>query len=478
MVAEKYSKILHAYPPLPNESLQDSITALLRENNLRIVVLDDDPTGIQTVHGNYLLTNWKAENIAAAMADGMPCFYVLTNTRAMTADAADRTVREAMHAILDINEKFGYKIIFISRSDSTLRGHFPLEIKAMRDEILRRGIPVPLPTVFTPAFFEAGRYTLDGVQVMREGDRLIPVAETEFARDNVFGYHHSELSKYIAEKSPAGEISTENIRHFSLNELRDLSEEALERAIFESAGKRYITLDALDYSDLRKFSYAFLNVFIRTGGYAVLRTSSSLPKAMSGIADQALLDARSLGGTTAGGLFVIGSHVQKTTAQLARLLELTNTEGVEIDIRRALGDPEKLLRETEEKLLAIHRNGRIPVVYTSRQEFRSDHATERQQLGQRISDFLVEIVKNLSFTPGWLVAKGGITSHDILTRGLGIERARVLGQVLPGVPAVITGAENRWPSMPYIIFPGNVGSEDGLAGIAARLSGKKDWKIG
>jgi uncharacterized protein YgbK (DUF1537 family) len=464
-----HAAVLRQYPPAANDELRRSIAALLHTRNIRIVVLDDDPTGIQTVHGNYLLTNWKPENIAAALADSTPFFYVLTNTRALSDADAEQTVRQVMNALLEANRPLGYKLVFVSRSDSTLRGHFPLEPDVIRQEIVKQGIPVSLPTVFTPAFFEAGRYTVGGVHYMKEGDRLIPVSETEFARDNVFGYAHAELIEYIREKS-GGQITPDDIVHIPLDELRKRSAKELEQAIAESADKKYITLDALDYSDLQKFGYALLQVAARNDGYTLLCTSSSMPKALSGIADRPLLDARTLACGEGGGVFIVGSHVKKTTGQLARLLDLSSVTGVEIDILEALHAPGPLLEKTEEKLLALHRSGQIPVVYTSRQELRLDNAAERQQVGQRISDFLVDLVGNLRFRPAWLVAKGGITSHDILTRGLGIERARVLGQVLPGVPAVVTGKENRFPEMPYIIFPGNVGSEEALREICLRLT--------
>jgi uncharacterized protein YgbK (DUF1537 family) len=81
----------------------------------------------------------------------------------------------------------------------------------------------------------------------------------------------------------------------------------------------------------------------------------------------------------------------------------------------------------------------------------------------KIEGFLVQVVRNLPYQPAYIVAKGGITSHDILTQGLEIESARVLGQVLPGVPVLMTGKSARFPEIPYVIFPGNVGHESSLS---------------
>jgi uncharacterized protein YgbK (DUF1537 family) len=81
----------------------------------------------------------------------------------------------------------------------------------------------------------------------------------------------------------------------------------------------------------------------------------------------------------------------------------------------------------------------------------------------------VAIVRQLERRPRYLLAKGGITSSDIATRGLGIRRALVLGQILPGVPVWQSGPESRFPGMPYIVFPGNVGGVEALAEVCKQL---------
>jgi uncharacterized protein YgbK (DUF1537 family) len=463
-----FSDIQKKYPNIDSENLRLEIADFLRENYIKIVVLDDDPTGIQTVHGCYLLTNWREENLRAAFADEQPFFYLLTNTRAMTAQQAEQTLREAMRAVLKANEAQKFRLIFVSRSDSTLRGHFPLEPEIMREEAEKSGGKISLPTFFIPTFFEAGRYTVEGVHYMREGEKLTPVAETEFARDNVFGYTQSNLTEYICEKSQ-GKISPAQVGNISIDALRNRN---VERALTENFGKKYVAVDAFDYSDLRKFSLALLRTFCESGNTAaVLRTSSSLPKALSGIADIPLLNTKIISGKKGAGIFIVGSHVKKSTTQLSALLAAQNVAGVEVDVDEILRAPEVLLKKTEEQLLALFQKNITPVVYTSRTERRSADLALRQLNGQKISEFLVEIVRNLPFQPAYLVAKGGITSHDILTKGLEIERARVLGQILSGVPAVRTAADNRFPGMPYIIFPGNVGSEEALKEVLEKLQG-------
>ena len=406
-----------------------------------MVVLDDDPTGIQTVHGCLLITQWDEASVRQGFADAEPFFYILTNTRAMTRDEAERVTREAMETVVKVNEDYHYRLIIVSRSDSCLRGHFPLETDVMRDCLVRHGYAVAPKTPFCPAFIEAGRVTIDGVHYMKDGERLIPVSETEFARDNVFAYHTSVLKDYIREKgaNPDDYIivnaqSYDELRTFAATIVGDHA--ALHNALSDSVAEQSI----------------------------VIRSSSSLPKAISGIADQPLLD-RSILKRDGVGCFVVGSHVKKTTQQLECLLQAEGTCAVEVDVQRILDDADALMLKTQDTIRQIVEQGLTPVIYTSRQEIRLADADQRQHLCQQVSDFLVNIVHQLPYTPSYLVGKGGITSHDILTKGLGIRTARVLGQIVNSVPCVMTH------NFPYIIFPGNVGNAQSLKEVYQKLKG-------
>lgn len=396
----------------------------------KMVVLDDDPTGIQTVHGCLLITQWDEECVRKGFEDKEPFFYILTNTRAMTRNEAERVTREAMECVIRVNRDYGYRLIIVSRSDSCLRGHFPLETDVMRACLLQHGYSVAEKTPFCPAFIEAGRITINGTHYMKDGDRLIPVSETEFARDNVFAYHTSVLTEYIKEKG-ANPDDYEIISAQSYDELY--------------AFARHLTTDILPQTSA-----------------VVIRSSSSLPKAISGIADQPLLD-RSLLQHEGVGCFVVGSHVKKTTQQLERLLEAEGTCAIEVDVQRILDDAILLMSETLDTIRQVAEMGLTPVIYTSRQEIRLDDADQRQRLGQQVSDFLVDIVYRLPFQPAYLVGKGGITSNDILTKGLAIRSARVMGQIINSVPCVMAN------DFPYIIFPGNVGNEQSLREVYEKL---------
>ena len=401
------------------------------EESFRLVILDDDPTGIQTVYGCLLITQWDEATVRMALQHEQPFFYMLTNTRAMTREEAARVVRSAMEIVLEVNREFSYRLIFISRSDSCLRGHFPLETDVMRRVLQEYGVKVWPKVPFCPALIEAGRVTIDGVHYMKDGERLIPVSETEFARDNVFAYHTSVLRDYIREKGANPE--------------------------------EYQIVNAATYDELYAFTQTLFNEIKDFDGAVVIRSSSSLPKAMSGISDKPLLD-RSILKESGVGCFIVGSHVQKTTRQLNALLAGQGVAGIEVDVERVLHDGDALMQELLTEMKQRAEEGLTPVVYTSRKEVRLTDADERQHLGQRISDFLVEMVARLPFVPSYLVAKGGITSNDILTKGLALKSAVVLGQIVPNVPCVMTD------HFPYIIFPGNVGGDDSLREVYEKLN--------
>ena len=409
----------------------------MRNEKWKMAVLDDDPTGIQTVHGCLLITRWDEESVRLGFEDAEPFFYILTNTRAMTREDAEQVTREAMEMVVKVNQDYSYQLIIVSRSDSCLRGHFPLETDVMRQCLVEHGYSVYEKTPFCPAFIEAGRVTIEGIHYMKDGKQLIPVSQTEFARDNVFAYHTSILTEYIKEKGANPDD--------------------------------YEIVDAESYDELYRFARHLTSDIIHQTSSIVIRSSSSLPKALSGISDQPLLDKSILSPLTvnrsplAPGCFVVGSHVKKTTQQLEHLLQAEGTCAIEVDVQRILDDSALLMSETLDTIRQVVEMGLTPVIYTSRQEIRLDDANQRQHLGQQVSDFLVDIVYRLPFTPSYLVGKGGITSHDILTKGLGIRSARVLGQVIPSVPCVMA------PHFPYIIFPGNVGNEDSLREVYLKL---------
>jgi uncharacterized protein YgbK (DUF1537 family) len=181
----------------------------------KIIVLDDDPTGSQTVHSCLLLTQWDVETLKLGLTDSQPIFFILTNTRALTAKQAVTVTREVCQNLkLALQQVGTTDFLVVSRSDSTLRGHYPIETDAIALELGSFDAHFLMP-----AFFEGGRITRDSIHYLVVDGVETPVHQTEFARDSVFAFSHSYLPDYVAEKTK-GEIPADRVVRFLLDEVR------------------------------------------------------------------------------------------------------------------------------------------------------------------------------------------------------------------------------------------------------------------
>ena len=143
----------------------------------KIVVLDDDPTGSQTVHDIHVYTDWTQETLDEAFGSDEKLFYILTNSRSFTAEQTKKVHQDIAAAIRNASAKTGKDYLVISRSDSTLRGHFPLET-----EVLRASLDKDIDgEILCPFFPEGGRFTIGDIHYVKQGDALVPAAQTEFA---------------------------------------------------------------------------------------------------------------------------------------------------------------------------------------------------------------------------------------------------------------------------------------------------------
>ena len=434
----------------------------------KIIVLDDDPTGSQTVHGCLLLTRWDESSLREAIADASPLFFVLTNTRGMSAGRAAAVTREVCHnlkAVLDELGSAGRPVnpILVSRSDSTLRGHYPVETDVIAEEL------GPFDAHFVvPAFFEGGRVTRDSVHYLLIDGRPVPVHETEFARDSVFGYRHSYLPDYVEEKT-GGRIAARDVERFLLADVRGNSLGRL-RAL---RGNVCCVVDAEWQADLDNFAEQLREV-ASEGKRFLFRSGASLLTALARLPPQPV-PAESMHEYVRGGragAVIAGSHVKKTTQQLGELLSMPGTVAVEVDVDRVGPQREALLAEVTARCDLAHAAGKTPVVFTSRVERQFADQAARLAFGEAVSAFLMDVVRSLPPTLGFLISKGGITSNDVLSDGLALRTSRVLGQILPGCSVVRCPADHpRFPLLPVVIFPGNVGDERALAVAYARLAG-------
>jgi uncharacterized protein YgbK (DUF1537 family) len=319
-----------------------------------------------------------------------------------------------------------------------------------------------------PAFFEGGRITRDSVHYLLIEGRPVPVHETEFARDSVFGYRHSYLPDYVEEKT-GGRIAARDVERFLLADVRGNSLGRL-RAL---RGNVCCVVDAESQADLDNFAEQLREV-ASEGRRFLFRSGASLLTALARLPPQPV-PAESMHEYVRGGragAVIAGSHVKKTTQQLGELLSMPGTVAVEVDVDRVGPQREALLAEITARCDLAHAAGNTPVVFTSRVERQFADQAARLAFGEAVSAFLMDVVRGLPPTLGFLISKGGITSNDVLSDGLALRTSRVLGQILPGCSVVRCPADHpRFPLLPVVIFPGNVGDERALAVAYARLAG-------
>jgi len=430
--------------------------------NPKIIVLDDDPTGSQTVHSCLLLTRWDIATLKSALADAAPLFFILTNTRGMDAERAAAVTREVCVNLKAALADYAGPVLFVSRSDSTLRGHYPVETDVM-NEVLG---PFDA-TLLTPAFFEGGRITRDSTHYLIVDGKPMPTHETEFARDSVFGYSTAYLPDYVAEKT-AGRVASESVRRLTLADLRSGQADAWLETLHDQAVG---VIDGETPEDYQVFAGAALKA--AAGGKRLLfRSAASLLTALAKLPPQPVAAEAfaTLVRDQRPGAVIVGSHVAKTTAQLGALLKERGVIGLPLDVARLPGERVAVVDELTASIAHAHARGLTPVVFTSRAELKFASVAERLAFGEAVSGTLMDVVQRLPTTLGFLISKGGITSNDVLSTGLELTASRVLGQILPGVTVVQTPPWHRLPQLPVVIFPGNVGGDDALAEAYRRLA--------
>ncbi len=435
----------------------------------KIIVLDDDPTGSQTVHSCLLLTRWDVETLLLGLEDAAPIFFVLTNTRALSPIEAAAITREACQNLkLALAKSSVTEFLVVSRSDSTLRGHYPIETDVIAEEL------GPFDAHFlTPAFFEGGRITCDSIHYLIVNGQPTPVDQTEFARDSVFGYSTAYLPDYVAEKTK-GRISADQVDRILLTDLRATGL-ALTDRLLALTDNHCVAVDGEVQADLDRFAAAVLDA-AGQGKRFLFRSAASLLTALAQLPPQPIAPAemaRYVRGSRPG-VVIVGSHVQKTTEQLGQLLADPGIAPIEVPVAQLVdgdqGNRDRLLTQILDQIHQGYEQQLVPVVYTSRGELQFPDSQTRLDFGVRVSTFLMAIVQQLPEDIGFLISKGGITSNDTLSLGLGLRTARLLGQILPGVSAVRTDADHpRYPNLPVVLFPGNVGDAKALATAVSRL---------
>lgn len=455
------------------DAVRKQLSLELAGLNRKIVVLDDDPTGIQTVHDVYVYTDWSAETLRDAFRAPESMFFILTNSRGFSRQKTIEVHTEIARNIAAASREAGTDYILISRSDSTLRGHYPTETQTLRVVLEKESAVRFDGEILIPFFPEGGRYTMNDVHYVAGKDGLTPAGQTEFAKDRTFGYTSSNLKEYVEEKH-AGAVKAQDTVSIGLDVLRAGDTKAAEKLLKGVSGFGKVIVNAVGYVDLEVFAIAFVRA-VRAGKRFMFRSAAAITKVLGGVSDKPLLTREELrdAGNRNGGLIVAGSHVNKTTLQLEQLRELKNIRFIEFDVTTAL--QEEAFRAERSRVLAEEmaalKAGETVAVYTSRKRLdaQTGNPEDDLKLSLKISEAVTSFVEELEIRPRFIVAKGGITSSEVGTKGLRVRRARVMGQILPGVPVWQTGPESRFPGLPYVIFPGNVGDENALRNAVEKL---------
>jgi uncharacterized protein YgbK (DUF1537 family) len=453
------------FADLPPEWPEDPF-AVIRESDGRhrecVVVLDDDPTGTQSVHSVPVLTCWSNEALQNELKQ-QDTFYILTNSRSLSQDDAIDLTRDLTERLVAAARIAEVKLVVMSRTDSTLRGHFPAEVDAISTAL--GGVDGVL---LVPAFIAGGRFTVNDIHFVQQDLALRPVAETEFAKDPYFGFSSSNLRKWVEEKT-GRRISAAEVTSISIETIRCEGPVGVCRSLMELHEGQFAVANAVSERDLAVVAGGA--VLAESRGKSLLyRTAASFVAHRAAIQPRAFLSPLELElPKFGGGLIVVGSYIDKSSNQLEKLLAMPDLEIVEVSAA-ALGGPvsEKEIRRVVECISSALEEVRDVVLFTSREVLRSDGASFLSQ-GKRISHALAEIVRRITIRPRFVITKGGITSSDIAIRGFGIQRATVLGQIQAGVSVWRAREESRWPGLVYVVFPGNVGEPHSLHDLVSSL---------
>ncbi len=447
------------------------------DSNKVIIVLDDDPTGIQSVWGITVYYKWN-EAILFEIFNKGGLAFIQTNSRSLS-EKETKTIHENIAKLIDsTSKKLSKRYTIISRSDSSLRGHYPLEPFSINSLLVSKGEREYDALLLIPFFGEGGRITYKDTHFIKNDGQLTPMGDTEFAMDLVFGYSSSNLKQYVEEKSQ-GLVKAGQVESISLEMLREKSVDFLQDVLFRLNDFRQVVVNVVDYNDLKKLIIA-LHHAESLGKRFIYRTAASFVKTYALIKDQDFIDCErfwDIGEQSENPpLFVVGSYTKLTTLQLQKLVEFSsNIVAIEFDVLSYLDGPtdqKELISRLQRRIDEILGSGRIPVLHTPRKVLALENFNGLK-LSRFISEGLSRIVQGLQKRPRFIVGKGGITSSDLATKAFSTESAQVEGQILPGVTVVTCDKSSKWGNLPYVIFPGNVGKSEDLCRILELTQAKK-----
>jgi uncharacterized protein YgbK (DUF1537 family) len=278
------------------------------------------------------------------------------------------------------------------------------------------------------------------------------------------------LKDWVEEKT-RGKVRASEMKSVSLNDLRVGGPDLVAEKLNTCRAREICIVNACSYKDLEVFTMGLLKAE-KSGKKFLYRSSATCVSIRAGIAPGMIFkpSKRQLN-SSKGVLVVVGSYVPKTTSQLNHLLNQHAYQSIEIDVLKLLSAENvsvlaaTIAKQTDEWI----DSGQDVVIYTSRQLEVGKDSESNLTINRTVSSFLVDIVQKLQVRPSFFVAKGGITSSDLASKGLSAEKALILGQAIPGVPVWSLDAKSKFPEMIYIVFPGNVGDQSALHEVCRKI---------
>lgn len=447
--------------PREHESVLKSIQDSISDGQVpTLVVLDDDPTGTQTCNNVDVMTTWEIPSLIEELQAKPAGFFILTNSRALPSDEARSLILTICENVKAAAATCNAEFEIVLRGDSTLRGHLPEE-----PEAAEAALGAFDAWILAPFFAQGGRFTIDDVHYVQEGDELVPASQTPFAQDATFGYNNSNIRQYVLEKC-GSRFSDRSFLSITLEDIRTGGPGAVTDKLLSLSthSNSVVIVNAVAETDMYVFVAGLLGAE-KHGRRYLYRTGAAFVSSRLGINPILPLEPENLGvPSITGGLIVAGSYVPKTTEQLRILREKRGDKlhTVELDVSQIVSngcDIEKYATAVSDWLQA----GQDVLIMTSRELITGD---DHLVTGSKIAKALVQIVEQISTRPRYIIAKGGITSSDTATKALRMRRAKIMGQAAAGVPLWRCDEESsRHAGVPYIVFPGNVGNKDTLAEV-------------
>ena len=449
---------------------------------MKIIIIDDDPTGSQTVNDCKLILKWDYETLLNSLKGDSNLLFILANTRALAEKDVEIRLKEICSSLKKVMNNFLFAeedFIIISRGDSTLRGHNFIE-----PHIINKLLGPFDATFYIPAFIEGNRITINGNHYLDN----VPLHKTIFAKDKIFGFKTSNIKELIYEQSKQkiniDEIQNINIQDFELLDINQFNN--LLMFIKKLENNTQVIVDVINYSQLNKFS-SIVKRLVKKKKF-LFRTAASFIKSLSNNQINqknhiyfSQLRRKNNNGQFMRGLIVVGSCVELTTLQLNKVWDINLCKPIEINVLNLyqffkLEDNLHKLNYLKKFILNSIREylnqDSIPVLFTSRKIISPNDKNELIKFQHFLSIFIAEIVSAVQNEIGYLISKGGITSITILGEGFKADSVYLEGQILPGISLVTYDLFQQKGKLPVITFPGNIGNEMSLVKALEILENK------